>query len=135
MENLRSKSYIINLKPISWARAGYNHKSGFYDAQAQEKLCYCIHIQHQHGDDPLFSKACSLDVIFFMPIPMNAKNKKNPPKYHTFTPDIDNLLKLLLDALRKNVVTDDKLFCMISAKKLYVHPSETRTEFTITEVE
>lgn len=135
MANLRSKSYHLDCKPIAWSRAGYSHKVGFFDTQANTKLCLGIYMQQQHGDEQPFSRPLSLDVTFYMPMPKNAR-RKNPPIYHPFCPDLDNLLKYLLDTLTSaQIITDDKLICSIIAKKMYTEPDQSRTFFTLTEIE
>lgn len=59
-----------------------------------------------------------VETIFYMPIPKAMK--KNPQKYHTHKPDIDNLLKAVFDAMTNaDVWDDDKQICWIHARKEY----------------
>ena len=127
---MRSKSYCIKVKPIAWQRAARN-SNRYFDAQAKDKLSHGLYLINQHGDEPLFDKAMRLQVIFFMAIPKTMQNRQNSV-YHSKSPDLDNLLKFLLDAMTDVIITDDRLISAIDAVKVYdVMP---RTELTITEV-
>jgi len=118
------------VKPIAWQRAARN-SNRYFDAQAKDKLSHGLYLINQHGDEPLFDKAMRLQVIFFMAIPKTMQNRQNSV-YHSKSPDLDNLLKFLLDAMTDVIITDDRLISAIDAVKVYdVMP---RTELTITEV-
>ena len=61
------------------------------------------------------------------------KEKLKNLKYHTFTPDLDNLIKLISDVIsgKDRFIVDDSQICIIEAEKIY---GETpRTEFIIQE--
>ena len=77
---------------------------------------------------------------FYMPRPKSHfrtgkfKNeyKPNVPIFHTNTPDIDNLIKMILDSLNKKFFIDDKQICQLQAEKLYCDKGEQpRTEIII----
>ena len=128
----RSKSYIIPLKPtpLKRARLGCGR---FYDSQVAEKTTWGLYMLKCHGSAPMFIKPSQLEVIFFMPVAL--KNTKKIGTYHANTPDLDNLVKFLLDAIvdTKTIITDDRIISAISAKKMY--SNNPRTEFTIRELE
>jgi Holliday junction resolvase RusA-like endonuclease len=138
-KEFRKKSYRLDFKPIAWARCGWNKCSGFYDTQARDKAVMRIYLENQHNDEPPFNRPSQLDVIFYMPIPAgNLKWRKGIFKqhYHTYAPDLDNLIKYLLDSIGRGLIlSDDKIIASIKACKVYVPADETRTEFSITEVE
>jgi Holliday junction resolvase RusA-like endonuclease len=46
-------------------------------------------------------------------------------KPHSFTPDIDNLLKKTLDELSKACYNDDAIVASVSAKKIYGEVAKT----------
>jgi Holliday junction resolvase RusA-like endonuclease len=128
---VRSKSYCIDLKPISWQRAGRNG-SRYFDAQARDKLAFGLCLINQHGEEPLFDKAIHLDIAFYMNIPRSKLNNLKSI-YHVGPVDLDNLCKFLLDAIKDVLIIDDRIICSMSLKKVYdKHP---RTELVITEVE
>ncbi len=127
---MRSKSYCIKVKPMAWQRAGRNG-SRYFDAQAKDKLAHGLYLINQHDDEPLFDKAIRIDAVFYMAIPKTLQNRSHT-KYHTKSPDIDNLKKFLLDSLKDVLITDDRIVSELGAAKYY--DKDPRTEFTITEL-
>ena len=88
------------------------------------------------GIEPI-NNPIAVRVMFYMPIPKATSKKARermaaglevPAK----KPDIDNLLKAVLDALNKKAYHDDNRIVEISAKKLY--STEPRTEVFISEL-
>ena len=78
----------------------------------------------------LISGPVCLTVIFFMTIPKSWSKKKQHQAdigevRPTSTPDIDNLLKLVGDALNGVVYLDDKQIIEVRADKLYSHNPRT----------
>ena len=71
-----------------------------------------------------------------MPIPASYSKKKkatvnNTP--HTKPPDLDNLIKFVLDVAQGIILADDKLVTTINAKKLY--DTIPKTVFTLRPVD
>lgn len=128
---MRSKSYIIKVKPIAWQRAARNGNR-YFDAQAKDKLNFGLYLINQHGEEPLFDKAIHIDITFYMNIP-KAKQDKLKSLYHVGPVDLDNLTKFLLDAMKDVIIVDDRIVCSMTMKKVY--DWLPRTEITITEVE
>lgn len=64
-----------------------------------------------------------VDLLFFFRRPKSHFNKKglkkDAPKFHTKKPDIDNLIKFVLDALNKVFWKDDSQVVFVCAEKLY----------------
>lgn len=121
------KTYVINIPPIAWKRAGKNGKK-FYDQQSHEKIAFGLYLAQQHGDLPLFSVPLMVEMTFYIAPPKTVK-KRTP--YVASYPDIDNLMKFVLDAA-KDVMIDDRLVCILQGTKLY--DMNPRTEITITEL-
>lgn len=128
---MRMKEYIVPIRPISWMRPRINGKR-FYDGQNADKVAFGLHLLNQHNNEPLFSKPISLEVIFYMPI-APTKKERVESSWHSIVPDIDNLCKFLEDAIKDVLITDDRIICSLSAKKVY--SKQPRTEFTIRELE
>lgn len=64
--------------------------------------------------------AVAIKVDFFYQIPKSwSKQKKADAKWHTSRPDIDNLLKSVLDALNGVAFFDDSQVCDVSKRKQY----------------
>jgi len=132
--SLRSKQYIIPLKPTAWSRAGVNHREKrFFDMQLKEKERYICYLSQQHGNDLLFEGPLELDVIFHMPIPKTKANRR-PYPWHDSVPDLDNLEKLLQDAITASGVIwkDDRQVAKKNTQKIY-HPT-TELIIKITEL-
>jgi|ERR1700761_4119439 len=127
---MRTKSYCIKLSPIPWKRPSLNGNR-FYDAQAKDKLAFGLFLAKQHNDEPLFDTAVHLDIIFYMRIPKKG-TARLPNAPHYIKPDLDNLCKFLLDAIKDVIILDDRIICSLSAKKVY--DKVPRTELVITEV-
>jgi Holliday junction resolvase RusA-like endonuclease len=66
-----------------------------------------------------------------MPIPKPIKERPNSI-YHSVAPYLESLNKFFLDAIRDIIITDDRVICSFSAKKVY--DKNPRTEIVITEV-
>ena len=64
--------------------------------------------------------AVAIKVDFFYQIPKSwSKKKKADAKWHTSRPDIDNLLKSVLDSLNSVAFIDDSQVCQIESRKQY----------------
>lgn len=96
-----------------------------YDPQKDIKQYdrYCL--KKQHGKLPKFSDCTSFKAVFYM------KTPKNKPQlagtYHKIKPDIDNLIKYVLDVCNF-ILSDDCIVCEIHAFKIY--DPNPRTEFS-----
>jgi len=128
---MRSKSYCIKGTPMSWQRAGRNG-SRYYDAQAKSKLSFGLFLAQQHDCEPLFDSGIHLNIVFYMPIPRTVKDRTDSD-YHIKAPDLDNLEKFCMDAMKGIVITDDRIICSKTSQKLY--GKVPRTLIIITEVD
>jgi len=63
-----------------------------------------------HKKTPLINTACKLEVTYYFKQITNGG-------WRTGTPDIDNILKPLKDALTGIIIIDDSIICWIDAKK------------------
>lgn len=98
------------------------------------------HLQARGSPAPYLDGPIRMDIDFFMPIP------KSWPKYKQIDateqtikpiskPDVDNLVKLVKDALNKIVYADDSQIVAVNAAKHYTRLGEVpRTEIVIWEV-
>lgn len=132
--SLRSKQYIIPLKPIGWARSGVIFaKKRFYDKQSHDKLAYGLYLAQQHNNEPLFEGPLWLDVIFHMAEPLTVRRRRTY-KWHDGRPDLDNLEKFLQDAITDTGIIwkDDAVVSKKTSEKVY-HPN-TELIITITEL-
>lgn len=109
---------------------------GTYDPAKDDKqsFLYLIleHVPEKPLDEPL-----RVDITFYFPRPMShygtGKNadrlKASAPKWHTKTPDIDNLRKFVMDAMNKTFWRDDSIICEGFTRKIY--SDMPRTEIVI----
>lgn len=126
---MRSKAYRININPIPWQRIA---RSGgrIYNTDTKDRVSFVLYLTQQHNEEPFFNKPVHLDVIFYMPF---TKSHNKSAAYHSNAPAISNLYRFLLDAMKDVLISDDRVICSLSLKKVY--DNEPRTELTITEVE
>ncbi len=128
---------IIPGKP----KAQMRHKFGrgfVYDPSKKDKANFFLIAKQFAPKQPLEGDIC-LKARFYMPRPKNHYRggkfagilKDTAPMLHTVRPDIDNLLKFIMDALNIEGVFygDDSIICQIYAEKIY--DENPRTEITL----
>lgn len=74
-------------------------------------------------------------IVFYMPIPPSTPKPKKlrmSGQLHTKRPDIDNMIKWVLDCGNVAAWADDSIICHLSALKVY--DSSPRTVITIEEI-
>jgi|TARA_Y100000034_G_scaffold119574_1_gene161522 Holliday junction resolvase RusA-like endonuclease len=117
-------------KPIAWKRARRRGKR-YFDTQLEDKIKYQMVAKLQMEGVEAFINPISLFFRFNMPIPPSRPKKwrQNAPGMgHVFTPDLDNLVKFMGDALNGIVWEDDKLIYEIKAQKIYAEKPSTLLE-------
>jgi Holliday junction resolvase RusA-like endonuclease len=104
-----------------------------FDSQTVEKKTFKKKIMSQltclNSIDYLLSKeSYDVVIIFGMPYPQS-KRKKNMPDLcdipHVVKPDIDNLIKFVLDCGNGILWMDDKKINKLAARKVYVEEPKT----------
>jgi Holliday junction resolvase RusA-like endonuclease len=126
--------YTISGTPISLKRPRFG-LGKVYDSQKREKFGVQMELKSQHDYISPFKGPLQLDVTFFMPLPQRQAKKKHQESClpHFIRPDIDNLLKWLLDNLNSVIIKDDAQICTVKAQKVY--SKIARTELSITRLE
>lgn len=125
--------YVLHGAPIPLARprlSRYPHS--VFNPQEKEMKAAEWDLKFQAPDTPM-EGPISMDVVFYMPIAKSMYKTRRTAlmdKPHASRPDIDNLLKFLLDAA-KCLYKDDSQVCKLTAVKIY--SDNPRTEFTIRE--
>ena len=87
-----------------------------------------------YGDKEPFAGAIWLSVEFYMPIPKSLSKKKREElrgRWHCKKPDVDNLLKLVQDALNGLAWKDDSQIVSCAVKKLYTYDDCPKTRVII----
>ena len=90
-------------------------------------------MQSQHGDRPLYKGPIHFDATLYFKIPKTRKDLKEGD-FHFYKPDVDNVIKFLLDVCNFDILFhDDCTVSIITCKKVYSH--DPRVEFTIEELD
>ncbi len=121
--------YVIKGNPIPQQRPRYGIKN-VYDSQKQQKLLWQVELNNQHNDSPLLTGPLVVELgFFFMPAQTISAKKRAQfaGKPHEQRPDIDNLIKWVLDNCNGIVYKDDSTIVKTIAFKCY--DMEPRTEF------
>jgi Holliday junction resolvase RusA-like endonuclease len=127
----RTRQYIIPVRPVVWKRPGLNG-SQFFDQQKHEKISTGLYLQREHGDEPMWTGPIKIEIAFHLPLPHGMSIGKNQGKWHIKRPDLDNLMKFILDAATGILWQDDSIVCWIEKRKLY--DKNAKTIFTVTEL-
>jgi Holliday junction resolvase RusA-like endonuclease len=111
-----------------------------YDPSSRDKKEMWLQIAKYRPKTPLADDIC-MKVIFYMPRPKShyrtgkyshlLKDNFKDVIYHSNTPDLDNLVKMIADVIQPQMICDDSQICMLFAEKKYGQP---RTEVTIKKV-
>lgn len=126
--------YKIEGNPVPLARPRFS-QGHVWDCQTTEKLRDGLAIKLQHGKSALYSSPLHLEVTFIFGVPQsysNAKKLSMLQSPHIKKPDLDNLVKYLMDICIGIIYTDDKFVTSITAHKQY--GSSGLTVFSFTEL-
>ena len=136
-------SFVINGKPKALKRHRSTRTGRMYDPSAKDKKQIWLQIAKFKPKTPLAGDIM-IKLIFTMPRP---KSHYRTGKFkhilkdgyehiinHTFTPDLDNLVKLICDTIqgKDRMIVDDSQICMLQAEKIY--GSSPMTEVIIEEL-
>ena len=132
--------FIIKGKPKALKRHRVGKFGRMYDPSYKDKKDLWLQIARFKPKQALKGEIM-IKLIFVMPRPKSHYRtgkyshilKENMPEYHSFTPDLDNLVKFLLDTIagKDRFIVDDSQICRIQAEKIYGKP---RTEVIIEEI-
>lgn len=97
-----------------------------YDPSKADKQTWIEKIAEFIPETPL-NKELEIDIQFIMPRPKshfgtgknNTKVKESANKHHVSKPDLDNLIKFVLDAMNTYFYADDSQIVKITSTKVY----------------
>ena len=121
--------YVLNGKPIPLARPRIG-KHGGYNPQA-DALCAAKWVLKSQCQVP-FSDRHHVRILFEMPMPSSWTTRLRTDsvgKPHTGRPDIDNLIKFVLDAGNGVLWTDDAQIAVLQASKVWAEVGRTTISF------
>lgn len=104
-------------KPIPLKRHRHSHNKT-YDPQKKEKLAYGLLIKKAFNQEPLHGPL-ALNLYFSFKAPKKTPKKQSLPFPHHKRPDLDNLIKFILDASNTILYHDDSQIVSITALKVY----------------
>jgi len=134
--------YIIDGDPKPQKRHRYRRTSGriiSYDPSQRDKQALAKQLASSMASTSLFTGPVRLMITFYFRRPKTHYRqgkfshilKKTAPHNHTSSPDIDNLLKFVMDAGNKIIWNDDSQVEGIFASKTYTNSNKPRTEIEI----
>ena len=138
--------FVVKGKPIAKKRPRFVRRGKFvgtYNPQETEEGRFLWDVKAQIGNRKPIEGPIIIQMTFYMPRPKNhfgsGKNegvlKKTAPRFHTSTPDLDNLEKFVFDCLNGVVWIDDALVVKATSIKAYAPVlGNESTEITIREV-
>lgn len=113
---MQSLSFEIPLKPVAAARPRVSKRVVFYPpAYSNYKKAASYFVPRKK-----FDGAIEVEMTFYFPIPTKVKKKDRlsfEGAAHTSKPDIDNLVKAVMDLMNGKVVEDDAQIAKITAVK------------------
>ena len=132
------KQLTIDGVPVAKGRPRLGRYGTYTPKKTQEyeeyvKMCWLA----KYGSIKPSEQSLEVDIVFYLPIPKSVNKKKRAEMLdgkikHTKKPDIDNLIKSVLDALNGIAYSDDSKIIKVAAEKQYSEKS--RTEIQISEV-
>ena len=106
-----------------------------WSAQSKQKFASQLELAEQHKERPLFDGPVHIDAVFYF-TPAKSSSKKHKEKlidtYHVSKPDIDNLLKYIMDSSSKILFNDDCIVASLRAIKKY--STVEKTVLTVTQL-
>ena len=134
-------SFTIPGKPVALKRHRISARGGMYDPSSTDKKKIWLQIAKYKPKQPLNGDVF-IQLIFVLKRPKSHYRtgkykhllKDNLPEYHSFKPDLDNLVKMILDCISgtDKMIVDDCQVCRIQAEKVY--GKNGRTEIIIQEI-
>ena len=136
--------FTFDYKPESKQRPRFGAKGKVYNPQRKKSLGYkwdaSKQMRLQSSERPLESPVC-VNMIFHMPMPKSWSQKRKEEqlgKPMSSKPDIDNLMKWILDVLNGIAYTDDRLVSSTYSEKIWdyegkVHISIQEQEMSLLE--
>ena len=137
--------FIVLGNPIALKRHRH-YKFGTYDPSKKDKENFYLKA-FRHRPIKALGGRVFADIKFYMQRPKSHYRtgkfqhllKDNAPNYyHSKKPDIDNLIKFVLDTIqgRDRFILDDSMVCSLKAEKIYTsNNEEPRTEVKLFELE
>lgn len=123
--------YVVPGTPVPLLRPRINIGGRLFDSQKAQKHEWKLHVEIKHGSLPFYTTPVAIFCYFFFMIPktsaLRAEIMKNTP--HTYRPDVDNLVKYVLDCGHGILYRDDSIVHQVYGQKIW--SDIARTEFIV----
>lgn len=135
---MNSMTLVIDGKPVPKMRPRLTRRGICYDQQEAEKRAWKVLILkalESKGWEKAKTEPLKIYLEFGMQIPESLPKKAKDRlegAYHCKRPDIDNLVKFVLDCMISTVYDDDSIIYSISAVKHYA--SQPYVQITVSKV-
>ena len=139
-QNSQGRGFVLSVEGNPCSQKRHRHaKRGrriiTYDPSSEDKKKFKTQVQSKIKGRPL-KKPLGLSVCFYIRRPKKHYRtgkfshllKKNSPKICIQKPDIDNLIKFVLDACNDLLWEDDKLIYEIESRKVFSENPRTEIE-------
>ena len=123
--------FTIPGDPVPLARPRFSSR-GVWDGQKQLKVVTGITLTSQMKGRPTFGCPIQVEIEFIFQMP-RSKHDTREGDWHASRPDLDNLVKYVLDVGNTILFTDDCVVSKLIASKSY--GKEPKTIITITKLE
>ena len=133
--------FTIYGKPIALKRHRSTRTGRMYYPSAKDKKKIWVKIAKYNRSLPLTDEIM-IQLLFVMERPKSHYRtgkfkhllKDDIPEYHSYTPDLDNLVKMICDVIqgKDRFILDDSQICRIQAEKIY--GENPRTEVIIEKI-
>jgi len=134
------KKITVNHTPVSASRPRVTQYGTFYLKKYNDyRKLLKKEFSSINFDCDKEKKYLKLTIKFYIPIPKSYTKKRREEikeiKYlHNIKPDLDNLLKAILDGMNENYYKDDAEICILNSEKYYTEDLIGRTEIVIEEI-
>ena len=133
--------FTIPGNPIPLKRHRVSRNGGMYDPSSKDKKQVWLQIAKWKPKRPLAGDIM-IKLVFTMERPKNQYRtgkykhllKDNVSEYHSYKPDLDNMVKLICDVIqgKDRMICDDSQICMLQAEKVWGFAG--KTEVVIEEI-
>lgn len=127
----RSIEFYVPGLPVAFARTGRNGKFSFTPKKQRSYMSILKDLAYEAmGDRDPFDVPLHIEMAISYTWPTSWSKKKRENPWKASRPDLDNLMKLVCDAVNGIVWTDDALVCRASIEKFYDNKAGTRVTVT-----
>lgn len=129
----QSIEIIIEGKPTAWTPSRVMKAGYAYNPKGKEKSIARSQVKSQYKQEPIPGPVY-VTIMCYMTIPSSSSKKSvksmlNGEIKHVKKPDLDNVIKFSLDAVKGIVIADDNQIWSLTAQKMY--SDNPRTVITI----